>query len=402
MKRLTGEALLEAMLELPTPTQKTYEPKPAGMTRSIEASETTAVVELKLPVPASEAELGSEASRVLTEHGLNPDDWAVTRFRSSEWTMANGSLGTSARFSFEKRAAAVDAVEPVNIDELIAVTKAAPRSEHPVFAGGSPWGFIVQAGDMQWGKMDGDGPEGTVSRAIASLENAARLFDLVSMLLPIGSVEMAWMGDHGEGFVSQGGMNAWRTRLPQMEQDRLSRRTMLHGVQLFAGRARQVQVVAVPGNHGEAVRFGKGGVTRYDDSHDTEALVAVAEACALNPDAFGHVSFHVPDNDELLVTTELAGTVISHHHGHKFGRRGPFGWWEGQTFGGFIPQQASLLLAGHGHSYQVLTQGERMFIQSPALESESTYFRHMTGIAGGPGMSVALTRDGVTIPLGIV
>jgi metallophosphoesterase superfamily enzyme len=69
---------------------------------------------------------------------------------------------------------------------------------------------------------------------------------------------------------------------------------MLHALTLFAPLARRASMAAVPGNHGEAVRFAGKGVTRYDDSHDIESLLAVHDAASLNPEAFGHVEFYVP------------------------------------------------------------------------------------------------------------
>ena len=69
---------------------------------------------------------------------------------------------------------------------------------------------------------------------------------------------------------------------------------MLRALTLFVPLAARVSMAAVPGNHGEAVRFAGKGVTRYDDSHDTEALIAVADAAALNPAAFGHGEFTSP------------------------------------------------------------------------------------------------------------
>src|ERR1700754_3407793 len=93
---------------------------------------------------------------------------------------------------------------------------------------------------------------------------------------------------------------------------------MLHAVELFAPLAGRVSMAAVPGNHGEAVRFAGRGVTRYDDSHDTEALIAVHDAAQLNPAAFGHVEFYVPQTDELTVVVDFAGTIVAHAHGHQW------------------------------------------------------------------------------------
>jgi hypothetical protein len=48
------------------------------------------------------------------------------------------------------------------------------------------------------------------------------------------------------------------------------------------------------------------------------------------------------------------------------------------------------------------SDGKRLFIQVPSMESESTWFRHNKGTTGNPGLIVAITKDGVTSPLEFV
>ena len=154
-----------------------------------------------------------------------------------------------------------------------------------------------------------------------------------------------------------------------------------------------MSMTAVPGNHGEAVRISGKGVTRFNDSHDTDCLLAVQEAASLSEN-YGHVTFHVPDDDELVVINEVAGTIIGQTHGHKMKPNKHFEWWRGQAFGGSRLNDAHILLAGHYHHLRVDRSGSRTFIQTPALESESTYFRHLTGEPGDPSLIVFTTRDG--------
>lgn len=154
-------------------------------------------------------------------------------------------------------------------------------------------------------------------------------------------------------------------------------------------------MAAVPGNHGEAVRFNGRGITRYDDSHDTEALVAVRDALALAPEVYGHVECFVPDSDELTVVVDCSGTVVAHAHGHQWRPGKHWEWWRGQAFNKqSAMHQADVLLAGHLHHEHVDTDGPRTFIQPPAMESESTWWRHAKGTTGAPGLVVAVTKDG--------
>lgn len=334
----------------------------------------------------------SAATDVLKSQGLDPAEWTVTGFRSSEWTMANGETGVSTRFSFTRCASGAERERPP-IDELLASIDSTPVIEPPQETGGHT--FIVALGDMQFGKIDGDGVEGTLERTIACLNRAASLVEHYRRRFEIGHIHIAWLGDHVEGFVSQGGANTWRTQLTLNEQIRLTRRVMLHALLLFAPMAGRITMAAVPGNHGEAVRIGGKGLTRYDDSHDTESLIAVKDAADLNPERFGHVEFYVPDTDELTVVVECSGTVVAHAHGHQFRPGKHFEWWKGQAFGrSSAMHQADVLLAGHLHHEFIEADGPRTFIQVPSMESESTWFRHSKGAEGAPGLIVAVTREG--------
>ncbi|MFD7677561.1 hypothetical protein [Streptomyces sp. NPDC060187] len=335
----------------------------------------------------------SAATDVLRNQGLNPAEWTVTGFRSSEWTMANGDTGVSTRFSFARTKCATVTDAELGLDELLAAIDSSPVLERDEQAGEHT--FLVILGDMQFGKIDGDGVEGTLRRTVDCLNEAARLLDEYRLRFSIAHVHVAWLGDHIEGFVSQGGANTWRTQLTLNEQIRLTRRVMLHALLLFAPKCSRLTMVAVPGNHGEAVRINGKGVTRYDDSHDTESLIAVKDAAELNPDRFDHVEFYVPDTDELIVVVECSGTVVGHAHGHQWRPGKHFEWWKGQAFNQASPMHlVDLLLAGHLHHEFLDTDGWRTFLQPPAMESESTWWRHAKGTTGAPGLVVAVTREG--------
>lgn len=275
--------------------------------------------------------------------------------------------------------------------DLIKRTRAPKRKK--VYEGEST--FVVGLGDFQLGKVDGDGAEGTVKRISESLEKSAEMVEKLRRAVDIGPIHLAYLGDCIEGFVSQNGNSAWRTTLTLTEQLRLLRRIMFFSVELFAPLTSQLSVVAVPGNHDEAVRFGNKGITRYDDSHDTDSLLAVSDMLEQNPKAFGHVNCYMPESDELTVTLETSGTIIAHAHGHKF-RNKPWEWWKGQHFGDQAVGEADILLAGHLHHYINEVRDKRTFIQVPAMEAESTWYRHAKGERGCPGLLNMVVQDGKT------
>lgn len=329
----------------------------------------------------------------LEQEGLNPSDWTVSGFRKSQWGSESSPM-ESVQFTF-KRADAAQA-DRLPIDDLIAkVEDYTPPLGYDIVREGD-YGYVIALGDMQFGKIDGDGVEGTLKRTIDFINKAADELSLrEEQGYDIGHVHVAWLGDHIEGFVSQGGANTWRTPLTLNDQIRLTRRVMLHALVTIAPLCERLTMAAIPGNHGEPQRFEGKGVTRYDDSHDTESLIAVADAVALAPEKFEHVEFYVPETDELTVVLEVAGTTIAHAHGHQWRPGKHFDWWRGQAFNkDSAMHMADVLLAGHLHHEQVERDGHRLYVGAPALESESTWFRHATGTGGCPGVLGMLVKDG--------
>ncbi|MEV0437812.1 hypothetical protein AB0I84_00650 [Streptomyces spectabilis] len=386
------DTLLADLLTTPTPppiSARQADPD-RDYTRQIEVSGDSAEVTVRGP---AEMDPDSSAADVLRAHRLDPGDWEVSGFRSSEWTMPNGEPGVSTRFSFTRRKN--PPTPRLDVDELLTIFDQHTPPVRTALDTEGEWTYVVALGDMQFGKVDGDGPEGTLRRAMDCIDKAADLLSEYRLRFAIDHVHLCWLGDHIEGFVSQGGANTWRTGLTLTEQIRLTRRLMAHAVLKLAPYATRLTVVAVPGNHGEAVRPNGRGVTRYDDSHDTDALISVAEALSLAGEGYEHVEVFVPDNDELTVVVECSGTVIAHAHGHQWKPGRHFEWWKGQSFDKTSAMhQADVLLAGHLHHEFVDTDGPRTFIQVPALESESTWWRHRTGTRGAPGLMVMVTKDG--------
>jgi hypothetical protein len=70
---------------------------------------------------------------------------------------------------------------------------------------GGPYGYLVLLGDMQFGKIDGDGAAGTLARTLNCLDKAADLLTMYRRRFDIGHVHIAWLGDHVEGFTAGSG-----------------------------------------------------------------------------------------------------------------------------------------------------------------------------------------------------
>lgn len=281
----------------------------------------------------------------------------------------------------------------VGVDELVdAIAKWKPAKRVPCAEGGLS--YVVAAGDLQLGKPDGDGTAGTVERFLSKTDDAvARLKELRRLGRPISEITLPWLGDCIEGLYSQGGGLAavGRLDLSITEQVRVFRRLMLHQVKVFAPLADRVVVPVVPGNHDEAQRAGK-VVRSYTDSWAVEGASAVADAIRL-AGGFDNVSFVFPEDDELTVTIDVAGTPTGFAHGHQFGRD-PMKWWAGQAHGMQPIGSATLLLGAHLHHLRVEQSGVKAFIQIPALDGGSQWWKHKTGQDSPPGMMTLVVGAG--------
>lgn len=326
----------------------------------------------------------------IRDSGLNPDEVEVLEpVQVRGWDMpTRGGVVRAHYYRLTVRRRSGSA----SVDELVKrIGRRRPPKERPT----GDAAFMVLVGDTQFGKMDGDGVAGTVDRFLAKTDAAvARLKARRREGYSIGPVYLAWLGDCIEGFQSQGGRLAWRNTLTLTEQVRLYRRMLLHQVEQFAPLTDRLVIASVPGNHDEAVRTGDKMSTRYDDSWAIEGAAAVHDALRLNPDAYGHVTLVVPPRDELTLTLDVCGTAVGLAHGHQF-RGGWEKWWAGQAHGRQPIGDADLLLAGHLHHWVSQdTGGGKTFIQVPALDGGSTWFRHGNGEEARAGMVTLVVGEG--------
>jgi predicted phosphodiesterase len=170
------------------------------------------------------------------------------------------------------------------------------------------------------------------------------------------------------------------------EQVRLYRRLVFEIVTRLAGETENLLVVAVPGNHGETVRLMGKMSTRMDDSWDIDAVIAVAETLQQNKAAYSHVKFVTPSKDEGTIVLDLGGTITAIAHGHQV-KGGNVPKWVAEHAKNMAPVgDAHLIVTGHHHHLHIQTMGPRTWIQVPAMESESTWWREKTGEVSPPGM----------------
>jgi len=281
--------------------------------------------------------------------------------------------------------------DPADLEALVKIAKGRVTKK-PV--DGGDHAFVFAIGDTQLGKTDGDGTEGTVQRVIDSFARAvSRVRELRRMGRSIGPIYLCWLGDHIEGQNSQGGGLIWRTDLTITEMNRLFRRLVMEQVKMFAPLTDELIVAGIPGNHGEPLRIAGKMASRYDDSWDTEALMQAADAFAL-AGGYEHVKFITPGHDELTLTLDMAGTITTLAHGHKWRPGKAMDWWANQAHGMQAAGDSTLLLSGHLHHLRVEQGGCKTWIQVPAMDGGSKWWTHATGQDSPPGAVTLVVGDG--------
>lgn len=369
---------------------------PSGWEPGVKYDPSGAMTVTSLPSPS----LSSEDSWKAAVESLGievPEGWRVrlveAKFDPAAWHRDEQGEDAVTRPVWRYRFAVEPAPRAINVDDLL--SSIGKRKNKILKTEGADRAFVVPAGDLQLGKIDGDGTTGTVERFLDKTELAVRrLKDLRRIGRRVDTIYLPWLGDCIEGTQSQGGAlaAAGRLDLTLTEQIRIYRRLMLEQVKAFASLAERLVVVAVPGNHDEAERAGGRVVRRYDDSWAIEGAVAVFDALRL-ADGFDHVSLVVPDRDELVVSLDVAGTPVGFAHGHQFGRD-PVKWWSGQAHGMQPIGSTTLLLGAHLHHLRIEQSGAKTFLQIPALDGGSTWWRHKTGQDSPAGMVSLLVGDG--------
>ena len=337
-------------------------------------------------------------AELLAAHGFDPARYRIVGpIRSTRWTAylpkeyrTNSVPGEPVEdaFTFQAKASRFQVVErpegELSIDELVQVVNNYQPGDRNGSAGGTNGAcHVVSLGDLQIGKLENPTEE--------LLERSIRLVSAAAPREHVPHIHLALLGDCLEGMVSQGGRNRWRTTLTLTEQVRILRRLILKFVEMLAPLCDRLTIVSVPGNHDEA--SSRDMATRIDDSWAVEALNMVSDALEYNP-AFSHVECYVPGPDEQGVVMEVGGTLVAHVHGHTIRPGKHFQWWAGQSFGERDIGQATLLLQGHMHHFQLSENGRRKWICVPALEQTSVWWEHQTGTPGAPGIISFDLKDG--------
>ncbi|RZU28324.1 hypothetical protein EV284_6490 [Streptomyces sp. BK022] len=250
--------------------------------------------------------------------------------------------------------------------------------------------LVVVYADAQAGKVGRDG--GTPELVARIADRFDRLDDHIRDLKTVGRAPSAayWMdaGDCVEGFENTAAQ-AFTNDLTLTEMIRVHRRLTFEGLDRLAGRFGRVVAATCGSNHAR-VRRGKDAVGPPVDDWGIEVMSQVADAYARNQDAYGHVSFVMPERWRDTVSLDVAGTVVGLAHGHQYPRPEKAGdWWRGQTFGRQPVADAQILISGHYHHFRAQQMGHgRLHIQAPTLDNGSDWYTVRSGEVSTAGLLV--------------
>ena len=253
--------------------------------------------------------------------------------------------------------------------------------------------LVVNLADFQLGNPDGGGVE---SQFMSLQQIAPGVRDLVTAIQKRGDhvdeLVVAGMGDLVENCTGFYPNMEFLVELNHRDQAKIVRRFLRDFLMDIADLCDRIVVLTVPGNHGEKRKEKGGSYSDVGDNTDVEVFEQVAEILAVNPKAFGHIEFRIP-NHEVAVSYETKGKLIAFTHGHmrSTGTTAAlkvWNWWKGQTMGRAYADvaHADILVAGHYHHLNVVEQEGRLMFICPSLTDVGKYFADATGYRTNPGV----------------
>lgn len=342
-----------------------------------------------LPPSPALADEESWAAAVRSLGADVPDGYRVrlveAKYDPAAWTRsAQGEDAVTAavwryRFVVEVAPARID------VDDLLRSVKKRNRTVVPSTSEAT-MAWLV--GDMQYGKVDGDGTAGTVQRFYDSLDRSVTRYKALRKKGQVGRALILVAGDCIEGHEASSPIT--RLDLTITEMIRVYRRTLADAVGAFADTGDEVHVAVVGGNHDDAKRAGKGPAFRYDDSWAIEGASQVADVMA----AKGHdVNWTFPDKDRMHLTVDASGTRIGLLHGHQ--TRGKMEHWlAAKALSRDAIGTADVVCSGHFHHLRLEQYAQTTWMQTGALDGGSVWWENIGGLSAPPASVTFVTQGG--------
>lgn len=336
----------------------------------------------------------SDWSDIIRELGLGPQ-WTVDE--SMPVQIRTWDSGDKRMYYYRATVIPIrDSVTAPDVELLIReVKKRRPKPPKDMLVDRS---LVICLADWQAGKADSGGVEGLLERLFA-LKAAvpARMRELARTGRPVSHLYVIGMGDMVEGCGNDHyAMQDFSVELDRRQQVRLVRRMLVEMLTEWSRQSVRIVVGCVPGNHGENRRNGK-AFTTFEDNDDLAVFEQAQEVLSAN-EAFGHVSWVIPDGD-MTITLDISGTVVAFAHGHQFAGGGlPLakarGWWKNKMASMHATGDATVLAFGHFHHLQVMQDGPRTIMGCPSNDGGSRWFEEQGGARTVCGTLTFVCQDG--------
>jgi len=327
---------------------------------------------------------------LLAVWNLDPEKYEIDPDYNPEFRAWDANVGGGAieRLYYYKAKIRLRGVRyGLDVDEILDGIRKWKRlkSLHPA----GPQSLVVPLSDWQIGKGDGDGVRGTVDRIMTSFDRLEDVIDdLKRSKVGLECVYLMGLGDLIEQCTGNYPAQAFTTELNRREQLRLTFRCLRDGTARIARRVDRMVLGGVAGNHGENRLDGK-AFTTPGDNDDLLVIEMVANALMENDEAFGHVSFVIPE-EKLWVVLDISGVSVGFTHGHQAGRGSTpqekqKQWLKDMAFGEHDIGSAKIVVTGHYHHLSVIDHGPKVHIQCPAMDGGSQWWINKTGSDSSPG-----------------
>ena len=337
----------------------------------------------------------SDWSAIIRELGLDPEAWTVDE--SQPVQVRTWDSGDKRNFYYRATVVPAREVAGPDVDDLIREVKR--RKRKPPEDVLAERALVVCLADWQAGKADHGGVEALIERLMA-LKDAipARVKEAQKTGAPISALYVIGMGDMVENTCDHYAQQTFSVALDRRQQVKLVRRILTMMLTEWAKLPVKIVVGAVPGNHGENRKNGK-SYTTFEDNDDLAVFEQVQEILGHNPDAYGHISWVIPDGD-MTIALDVCGTVVAFAHGHQFTGSGvPIAkartWWKGKMAAMHPVGDAKVLVFGHYHHLQVLQDGPRTIFGCPSNDGGSRWFEERGGPTTACGtLTFVADKDG--------
>jgi predicted phosphodiesterase len=246
--------------------------------------------------------------------------------------------------------------------------------------------FCIALSDWQIGK---EGTEATIDRWMDSIPKIKEQIKTLRKSETIDQLFIAGLGDIVEGCTGFYAQQEFTVELDYRQQQKVARRMAYTALKELVPMFDKTVVSFIAGNHGEPRNSGK-SFTTFSDNRDIMLGEELAEIFKEAPAYKDKIDFIMPDS--LSITLDISDTIVTLVHGHQMrGGGNPQAkartWLANQSLARSEIADSDLLLMGHYHFFSAYeSDGKRLILQAPSLDSGSEWFDNTNGGRNSAGV----------------